>query len=60
MKLLRFFDKFESLREIPDGLRGIVRSQDAVSAVVGRALARQGRVLWVTPQRPSLEEFFTS
>ena len=56
----RKWKEFETIREIPDGLRGMVRDQAGVTAVLEKAIQRQARILWVAPQRPSLEELFTA
>jgi len=53
------FEGFESVREMPDGVRGIVSSHASVHAVLKRAMDTGGQVLWVTPVRPSLEQLFT-
>jgi ABC-2 type transport system ATP-binding protein len=50
--------EFESVRQMPDGVRGVVNSQEAVNSALTQALAAGARVLWVSPQRHSLEEFF--
>lgn len=49
---------FVSLREIPDGVRGIVSSQDGVTSVLQHLLQQKAQVLWISPIRPSLEGFF--
>lgn len=51
---------FTSLREIPDGIRGVVSDESRASAVLKQLLALESKVLWVTPIRPSLESFFES
>jgi ABC-2 type transport system ATP-binding protein len=50
--------ELQSLREIPDGLRATVAGQETLSAALQWILAEGGKVLWVTPIRPSLEELF--
>ena len=50
----------ESARAIPEGTRAILPNEDAVEPVLREILAARGKVLWVTPIRPSLEEFLTS
>ncbi len=51
--------EFESCREIPDGLRAVVREEGGrVNEAIRAILGRGGRIHWVTPMRPSLESFF--
>jgi ABC-2 type transport system ATP-binding protein len=50
--------EFQSLRTIPDGMRGVVPGQDAVDKVLRKLLKHKATVLWVNPIRPSLESFF--
>jgi len=49
---------FQSIREMPDGIRATVGSQDAVQSTLQGLLNSGARVLWVTPLRPSLESLF--
>jgi ABC-2 type transport system ATP-binding protein len=45
--------------EIPEGLKVTVESLDSQNQVLRQVLAESGaKVLWVTPQRSSLEEIF--
>ncbi len=46
------------LREIPDGIRGVVTGAENINPVLQDLLAAKSRVLWVNPIRPSLESFF--
>ncbi len=52
------FTDFESIRQIPDGIRAMVSSQEAVSRALALLLRARAQILWVTPVRPSLESFF--
>jgi ABC-2 type transport system ATP-binding protein len=48
------------LHQTPDGLwRGLVHKTTEVSPVCSRILASGGKLAEITPQRPSLEEWFT-
>ncbi len=50
---------FESVREIPDGIRAVVREEGGrVNEAIRAILSKNGRIQWVTPMRPSLESFF--
>jgi ABC-2 type transport system ATP-binding protein len=50
---------FDSAREMPDGIRATVRDQEnQLNGAIQAVLSRGGRILWVTPMRPSLESFF--
>jgi ABC-2 type transport system ATP-binding protein len=46
------------LRSLPDGVRAVADGNDAVNAAIAGILERRGRVHWVNPIRPSLEEQF--
>jgi ABC-2 type transport system ATP-binding protein len=48
---------FETLREIPEGIRGQVSALE-VDRVLGFLLEKKAKLLWVNPIRPSLESFF--
>jgi ABC-2 type transport system ATP-binding protein len=50
--------EFDSIRKIPDGVRGIVPGQEAVNVVLAKLLKQKAKILWVTPVRPSLEDTF--
>lgn len=43
---------------IPNGKKLVLNSQEEVGTVLKSVLDAQGRVLWVTPIRPSLEDLF--
>jgi ABC-2 type transport system ATP-binding protein len=49
---------FASLREIPEGFRGVVPSQGKINDVLGELMKAGSQILWVNPLRPSLENFF--
>ena len=49
---------FVSIFEIPEGLRVLVSAQEDVNPALSRILAAHGKILWVHPIRPSLEDFF--
>lgn len=46
------------VERIPDGYRISLEGRDEVNQFVASLLAAKGAVLWVTPQRPSLESLF--
>lgn len=46
------------VRPIPDGIRGVAQSQDAVTRLISQLLKQKAQILWVTPIRPSLEDLF--
>lgn len=52
------FPEFSNLRKIPDGVRGTVKSQEAVENVLTKLLKMGAKIFWVTPIRPSLESLF--
>jgi ABC-2 type transport system ATP-binding protein len=45
----------EEVLEMPDGLRAMVADQESLQKALEALLKRKARVLWVNPQRPSLE-----
>jgi ABC-2 type transport system ATP-binding protein len=45
-------------RRIPDGYRVAVQGRDAVADTLARLLGLKAGILWVTPQRTSLEDLF--
>ncbi|HLE00058.1 MAG TPA: ABC transporter ATP-binding protein [Bdellovibrionota bacterium] len=47
-----------TMREIPDGVRATVSSQDSAHSALEQLIAKKARILWITPIRPSLEDFF--
>lgn len=51
-------DSILELESIPDGLKVTVPSQTTVNEILGKVLNENGRVLWVSPIRPSLEDIF--
>jgi len=52
------FPEFQTVTEIPKGLRAIVPNQKALDGVITKILAQDGHILWVQPLRPSLEDLF--
>lgn len=58
MENARALQGFDSVREIPDGIRGVAAGQEAVDRVLQHVISARATVLWVTPIRPSLEELF--
>ena len=48
----------QRLHSIPNGKKVILHSQEEVGEVLKSILDSQGKVLWVTPVRPSLEDLF--
>lgn len=50
--------EFQSLKPIPDGVRGLVSGSENSEVVLRRLLGLHARVLWVQPQRASLENLF--
>ena len=49
---------FVSIKEIPEGLQGLLSSQTEVNPALNQIIGANGKVLWVNPLRPSLEDFF--
>lgn len=49
---------FVSMREIPEGFRGVVRTQAEINSVLSDLMKEGSQILWVNPLRPSLESFF--
>lgn len=49
---------FVSIREMPEGVRGIVKNQSSVQSLLKGLMDRKAQVLWVNPIRPSLEDLF--
>jgi ABC-2 type transport system ATP-binding protein len=50
--------RFENIRTIPDGVRATVSGQSETTAALKDLLALRAQILWVSPIRPSLENFF--
>jgi ABC-2 type transport system ATP-binding protein len=48
---------FESLREIPEGIRAQVQNSE-VDRVLSVLIQKKANILWANPIRPSLESFF--
>lgn len=49
---------FSQSRQIPEGFRAVIPSQEKVNGVLGDLLASGAKILWVNPIRPSLEDYF--
>jgi ABC-2 type transport system ATP-binding protein len=47
-----------SARAFPEGVRALVEGSGAVNTALERLLERRAEILWVAPQRPSLESLF--
>ncbi len=50
----------DDIIEMQDGLRAMVADQESLQKGLDALLKRKARVLWVTPQRPSLESLLAS
>jgi ABC-2 type transport system ATP-binding protein len=50
--------EFKSLRKIQSGMIGIAHDQEAVDKALRKLLKQKSRILWVSPMRSSLEDFF--
>lgn len=50
--------KFDSIREMSEGLRATVPNDRDVDSTLKRLLELEAKILWVTPIRPSLEDAF--
>jgi ABC-2 type transport system ATP-binding protein len=50
--------EFTQLRQMPDGYRGTVPSQEVVHTVLKKLIQQNAKILWVSPIRPSLETLF--
>lgn len=50
--------KFTLLREMSEGIRATVGSENEVDGALKRVIDSGGKILWVTPIRPSLEDAF--
>ncbi|MBL7715008.1 MAG: ABC transporter ATP-binding protein [Bdellovibrionales bacterium] len=48
------------IQEMPDGIRAIVTSQVSANDALSSLIKKGARILWVSPIRPSLEDFFKS
>lgn len=55
---MRALTGVETVRAIPDGVKAIVKGQEATQRVLWRLVQNGARVLWVMPIRPSLESLF--
>jgi ABC-2 type transport system ATP-binding protein len=54
----RAISSLESVREMPDGIRATIQGKTPVSEVLSSLIASKSEILWVTPQRPTLEQQF--
>lgn len=52
------YKKFSAIREIPEGFRGVVSGQEQLNSILASLLKSGAQILWVSPLRPSLEDFF--
>ncbi|MBI3533997.1 MAG: hypothetical protein HY072_00705 [Deltaproteobacteria bacterium] len=51
---------FQSLKQMPDGFRAMVSSQQEVHQSIEQLIRFGATILWVIPVRPSLEDLFMS
>lgn len=50
---------FDRVQTIPDGFKILANGQEEVGHILKEVMKKQGQILWVQPQRPSLEDWFS-
>jgi ABC-2 type transport system ATP-binding protein len=58
LSLCKDWKEFQSLKVIPNGVKGIVSGQEDTDQALRKLLQTQAQVLWIQPQRSSLESLF--
>ena len=54
------WSEFESISEIPEGKKGVVRGQESVDRIVAKLVSEKAQILSINPIRSSLENYFAA